>query len=404
MADGQKFVQRLRSENPKFWNSLTQAQKDRFRRHADLAKTYAEFQKFVSAQPVYKQYQAGGDSGGSGVTPDDGEGVTPDDGEATSPDDDIPLPPPDPTTPPPPPLPPVETGDIDPQEDARDMLRQFLVDNELPITLMDFIENALAEKKSLAQIVLELRQTEEYLQAYPENALRREAGYSWIPEAQIRAYRDELSRLSRFYFGYTPTRDELAQVIATNKSPAEFEHLLQVQQNVDRYGAVVQRLFMEELGYELSADRLLAFMDPERPTVELDRAFEAALNRGRPASIGLGIRPEEEAELLRQFGINPEDAFRGYQGIAAELPRTERLSAIERLIDSSLADVPAGDLFREANIGLLFNAIQLGDIEAIQKLQGMMSREIARFQAGGGPARAGTGAVGLLTAAERQTL
>ena len=106
--------------------------------------------------------------------------------------------------------------------------------------------------------------------------------------------------------------------------------------------------------------------------------------------------------MLRRYGISVEQAFRGYQGIVGELPRTERLGAIEAEINRNVEQFPTGtELFAGTPFATLFRAVQLQDPDAIAALQAQMSREVARFQAGGGPTAAGAG---LLSPAERAAL
>jgi hypothetical protein len=293
------------------------------------------------------------------------------------------------------------------REDARDLLRGFLADNELPNSLMSFIENALSQNWSYARIVAELRQTPEYLAAYPEMALRRQAGWNAISEAEVRATRTELRRLAFEYFGAELSDDQVATIIGTrNKSVREYERDLQVLRDVDRLGPIVKMVLGSELGYEPDDELVYRFLHGEIRTPDLDRAYARAVMRGQPASIGLGIRPEEEATILEQFGISPEQAFRGYQGILSETPRAERMAMIQAEIERNIARFPDGPSMASAlgqnTFATLFRAIQLGDPESLRALQTQLSQEVARFRAGGGVAQAGSGAaVGLLTAAER---
>jgi hypothetical protein len=288
-------------------------------------------------------------------------------------------------------------------DDARYALQQFLQDNGLPLTLMSFIENALANNMPFEQVVAELRQTPEYKAAYPENALRMENGYDWWPESQIRAYRAETRRLALEYMGVSDITDsEIAGLIANNKSLNEWEKQLVTMQSFERYGEVVGNILSAELGFPISDERLFAFMSAYVPTPELERAYEMALLRGQPAALGLGVRPEEEAELLRQFGIDPAQAFKGYQGVVGELPRTERLAMIEAEINRNGNFPTTKDIFADTPFSDVFRAIQLNDPEALMKLRGLVSRETARFQAQGGTERDREGAsIGLLSRAER---
>jgi hypothetical protein len=203
--------------------------------------------------------------------------------------------------------------------------------------------------------------------------------------------------------GVDLSNDEIAAFIGTNRSLGEFNTTMTEWENFKRWGPTVRSVFEERLGERISDDRVFALLSGRIPTPELDRAFEDALYRGRPAILGIGLRPQEEAEMLRRFGIDVDQAFRGYQGIVAEMPRAERYAAIEKQIGGT-SNLPANGsaLFNDTPFATLFRAIQLGDPEAIRMIQEQMSREIARFQTGGGPAASGTATPGLLTSAERK--
>lgn len=273
-------------------------------------------------------------------------------------------------------------------EDIRQLLREFLEENLLPVSLMGFIENALAQGWSYERIVYELRRTPEYKSVYPENEARLAAGFEWMSEAEIRAYRAEARRLAEVYFGYSPSNVEIGEMLIRDKSLVEFERQMQDYFNMQQYGPAVQQALEYVLGYTIDDQQLWKFFSRDWKTPELDRAYEKALLMGQPAVLGLGIRPEEEADILRSYGISPEEAFRGYQGIAAELPRRERLSAIEAEITR------LGDRFPQTlgvSFSDLFKAIQLRDMDSILKLEQQIAREVARWQAGGGPAGGGAG-------------
>lgn len=288
--------------------------------------------------------------------------------------------------------------------DVRDLLLQFLRDNQLPESLITFITTALGEKKSYAQILTELRQTPEYKAAYPENDQRIAAGFDWWSEAQIREYRSEARRLASEYFGASVSNEEIATMISKNKSLTEYEHNLQIYKQVERWGPTVKTVLAQQLGYVPDDQLVYRFLDHEISTPELDRAYETALYMAQPASIGLGIRPEEEADILRAHGISVEQAFQGYQGIVNEMPRSERLGLIEAQIGRNEGQFPTADsLFKGTTFAKLFNAIQLGDPAAMAELRGTISREVARWQGRGGVATDNSGAsVGLLSEQERR--
>ena len=281
------------------------------------------------------------------------------------------------------------------RQNILDQLTTFLDDNELPRSLLSFIQGALANKWSFSKIVAELRATPEYKAAYPENDLRQQRGLSWMAEGEIRAYRDEAKRLAREYMGVDVTNQEIAQLIGRGTSLQRWERRLQINDAVERFGGAVQSVFESYTGAPLSDERLHMFFDPDIDTSDLENMYEMALRRGQPTLLGFATRPEDEAKLLQDMGIPVEQVFRNYQQIHSELPRFTRLAAIGRYLEEN-----GGDFFGDVSISgsLLFKAINLGDPEALKELQRRSQEEAVRFQAGGGPARNQGGTLSGLTA------
>lgn len=289
-------------------------------------------------------------------------------------------------------------------DSALQALRQFLIDNQLPVSLLGFIQNELAQNYSFDRIVSDLRQTAEYKAAYPENDLRQANGFSWMDEGTIRAYRDQARQISMQYLGYNPTNEEIARSIGNNRDLGELAHRMAVFQDFQRWGPAVQNVLEDELGHKLDdPQKIMDFLDSRVPTPELDKAYEMALLRGQPAKLGLGIRPEDEANILRQHGIDPNSAFAAYGKLAEQLPQATRLMGIDAYINDHSQKFPQGkDALGDTPYGVLFRAIQLGDQGALQQLQQTLARETARFQAGGGVALSGTQGVGLLDPEQRR--
>lgn len=367
-----------------FWGSLDAEERKRIRALAGRASregwTRTQFREALQERPVYQQWAAS-----APPTAEEPPAEAPPAEEEEPPVGEAPEPEPD-------------------NDDARELIRSFLASWGLS-GLEGFVEQALGEGwgPGSSEFLVRLRETDAYRQAFPEVALREQAGYSFMPEEQILAYRGELRRISRDLLGIELSQNELSQVIATDRSPAEWERTLVDWKRYERWGPTVKAVLESELGYSIPDDRAFAFLSLDIPTPELDLAYERALMRGQPAVLGFGVRPEEEADILQLYGIDAQRAFQGYQGVAQELPRAERLALIDAEI--SRGTFPTGnDLFNETPFSKLFAAIQLGDPDAMRELQQSMAREVARFQGGGGVTRQGTAAVGLLSNEERANL
>jgi hypothetical protein len=385
MATKQQLLDQLAALHPEYWAWL-QSKPTALAKVMNLASQGLTFNKFVGQVEALKSY-------GTWVT-----GGTVDE-EVIEPEEEF-VEPPDTVTAPPPFPGAQNNGDgtwtlanggiVDSNgrlvgtPGVLSTLSLFLADNELPGSLIEFIKDALAGNKPYDQIIAELRETPEYKAAYPENDLRRQNGFSWMPEAEIRAYRDEARRLSQEYYGWDLGNSEISELIGRGTSLRLWEHRLQVNKQVERWGAAVQQVFEQSTGAPLSEARLHAFFDPDFATPDIDRLYERALMRGQPAELGFGIRPEEEADILEQFGIPVEQIFQNYKTIAGEMPRFERLAAIGNYLQG-----PGAGLFGDISVSgsLLFRAIQLGDPTAILELQRRAGEESAKWQAEGGPSR-----------------
>lgn len=295
------------------------------------------------------------------------------------------------------------TGNPPPTEGNPQLLAQItalLGQWHLPASLADFIRQEVIASKSFDEIINDLRATSEYQAAFPENAMRLDNGLSTWSEQQILEYRDQAKQIARQTLGIDVSNTEVSNLIAKNKSLSEWASNLNTYASFERWGPAVKAALSQELGYDVSDERAYAFMSPDTPTPELDLAYTKALMRGQPAVLGFGIRPEEEADILLAHGINPDQAFQGYQGIASELPRQQRLAAIDAAIQG--ANVPdTQTALGGTSYSDLFQAIQLRDPTAILKISQTIAQETARWQSGGGASRSGTVAAGLLTPDER---
>lgn len=377
------WIQRLQNRNPGFWDTLTHEQRQRFRNLAESyltgGKTYADFFTELQTRTPYQTWS----TAQTGTTPppaDDG-GTGGDTGD-TPEDTGAPLP-----------------EDTGAQQSLLARITQLLQQWNLPTSLTSFIQDEIVSAKSYDEIINDLRSTPEYQTAFPENKMRLDNGFSPWSEAQILEYRDQARQTAQSLLGISNvTNDEIANLIAHNKSLDEWQTDLQTYKTYERWGPYVKQALSQELGYNVDDARAYAFMHPDMPTPELDLAYEKALLRGQPASLGFGIRPEDEANLLIQFGIDPQKAFQGYQGIAQELPAATRARLLANHLNENAAHFPTtADALPNTPFSDLFNAIQLGDVDSLQRLRNDMALGVASFQGNGGIRQAQSGAsAGLL--------
>ena len=268
--------------------------------------------------------------------------------------------------------------------------------------LLEFARNAIALGWDANRIMIEIRKHPDYL-ADPLRAANMDnarSGRGFMPEGQLIAYKNEARRLATQYGFAEPSDNYIALNISAGRSLAEYEHRLQIQRNVDTWGAGVRLVMQDELGIDMSDQDLYELFDPEIDTQEWNDAYRRAQMRGRPFLLGLGIRSETEARALEMLGVDPEEAWRRYQSVAQNASRFDRLAAIEENVSGKL---PAnfGD-FSAADNSMLVRAIVFQDPTAQAELQQLVANEIARFNTGGGPFATSTGQqLGLLTADQR---
>lgn len=243
-------------------------------------------------------------------------------------------------------------------------------------------------------VLNQLRDSDAYQAYFPELRMRAQKGLSFMDEGTILAYRDRARELSRVYFGNELGQDTISKAIGGDVSLAELEHKFQVRKRVMDYGDQVSTYFQTQLGVQLDDQALNDLFDPEVDTAEWDTAYEKALYSAVPAVLfGNRTLPENLMGILKQHGIQGEQAFSNYQRMAQELPVFQRLGAIDEGLQGQT--LPSGnDLFNEVPFNTLFRAIQLGDVNAISELQRTMANETARFATKGGVAGGGKGLLG----------
>lgn len=266
---------------------------------------------------------------------------------------------------------------------------------EVDALTKQFITEGWTEDKFLR----ELRGTQAHNAAFAEWDMRDSAGLMPISEGQILQLRSQYAALTKSYYGYEPSKQELANLIgASDKSLDEFEHSLQVYKRVQEYGGQVQSLFETIYGVNLSDESLQEFFDPNKRTPEMDKAFDDAKYRGLPTLAGFHARSQDEADLLRNAGMTPEQAFQKFQQAGTLAPIMQKLGAIDANVTGKdfLNDVPLETLAKS-----VFDFTDEGKA-AWASIRQTLAREISRFGKGGGAATDQSGnATGLLTRDQR---
>ena len=269
--------------------------------------------------------------------------------------------------------------------------------------MVGLVEKAVANDWSIDKFLLEMRQSPDYLAnpLFAANMQRVRDGKRFMAEGEILNWRDEAKRLAKQYGYSEPSDNYLAMGLQSGLSMAEIEHRFSIHKNVTELGGGVRWVYENIIGTSITDEDLYEIFDPEFDTAEFDEAYKNALYRGRPMALGLGVRSQAEADAFRMLGVDPEEAFKRYEGVQQNASRFARLGAIEDLITSGLPPEFGANLSTEEN-SILVRALLFNDPEALARLQDVTAREIGRWKGGGGAVRTQTGQqVGLLSQTER---
>lgn len=265
--------------------------------------------------------------------------------------------------------------------------------------LADWAWDAILRGLSPTRVLQELREQPLYKERYPENEMREARGFSFMPEAQILAYRNEARRVAQSR-GYLNISDQqLANLIGANVSIAEFEHRLATYEKVDQWGPFVKQQFENLLGIRLDDEDLFEIYDPEINTSALDRAYEDALYMMQPVTFGLRPFSQREADLLRAMGVDPDQARQRVAAVSENVPRFQRLAALDREVIGALP-TEFGEFLKNAPNELLIQGLVYQNPVALAELQMMGAREVGRTTSGGGVAFSEGAATGLLSPGE----
>lgn len=289
------------------------------------------------------------------------------------------------------------TGNPNARANLRAEFKNYLAQYGLDTPgMVGLVEQAVANDWSIDKFLLEMRQSADYLAnpLFAANLERVKQGKRFMAEGEILTWRDEAKRLAKQYGYKEPSDNYLAVGLQSGLSMAEIEHRYSIQKNVNEMGGGVRWVYENILGQNITDEDLYEIFDPEFDTADRDEAYKDAMYRGRPMALGLGVRSQAEADAFKALGVNVDEAFKRYEGLDQNASRFQRLGAIEDLITQGLPD-DFGNFSTEEN-STLVRALLFNDSEALAKMQGVISREVARFKTGGVQATQGQ-LVSLLT-------
>lgn len=249
----------------------------------------------------------------------------------------------------------------------------------------DWAWNQILDGTPAARVLTDLYETDFFKDAFPEAEMRQARGFSWMPPAQILAYRDEATRIGLKYGYSNVTHEQISEYIGRNKSIAEFEDEMEIAERVRLHGGAVKDLFEQTYGIDLDNRQLADFFDPSVNTAELHRDYENARYMGQ--SVGFGFRQLSlrEAELLRTMGIDPDQELATLSRMAQNAPTVGKFSAMEAGIAGQLPD-DFGSFMKEVPNELLLSGDLFQNPAARAFIQNLYAREVGRALQGGGAA------------------
>jgi hypothetical protein len=274
-----------------------------------------------------------------------------------------------------------------------------------PTDFNDILTKGTRESWGSTKWLLEIRKHPAYAAnpLFAANLNNARSGKRFMAEGEVIAYGTEAKRLAR-QMGYAePSDNYLARGLEGGLSLAEYEHRLAINQRVNQFGGGVATVYRQLIGADPTDQDLYEIFDPEIATQEFDDAARRAEFRGRPLTLGLGIRSETEARALEMLGVSSEEAFSRYQQISSNAERFGRFQTIENDI---LAGLPANfgvDLSTQENSTLVRGFLAQGTPEgnaAMRKLQDVLIREAARHKTSSAVAGTQGQLTGLLTQEE----
>lgn len=249
----------------------------------------------------------------------------------------------------------------------------------LSATLASYGLGALADRawqmylegKPIEQIMLELRNTDEYRNRFPGMAALSKKGRA-ISEAeymQLESTYVSLFRQAGLPAGFYDQSSDFASFIGNEVSPVELSARL------DEYKRITYELppiVRAELGrqYGLTAGDITAYIiDPTRALPILHNQVLAAQSGAAARQAGFGLLTRGEAEQLAQFGVDFGSALQGFG----------QLTNMQQLFTPLVGDQGETGVTREQQLGAAFG----GDALAAQKIANVARRRVATFEEGG---------------------
>ncbi len=237
--------------------------------------------------------------------------------------------------------------------------------------------------KPLDQIMLDMRQTDQYKARFPGMDALSKKGMS-ISEAEYISYERTVGGLFRAYglpAGFYDDPKDFANFISNNVSVSEVEERLKLASTAVYQAPPETRAELQRL-YGIGTGALTAFwLDPQKAFPLLQQQYAAAQIGGASQVAGYGALTRTEAETLAGRGLNPDQMYKGF----GTLTETKELQHA----------LPGEQGYTGLNKEQAFGAVFGYDPGSQLKLEQEAAKRKAAFSGGGQYAATDKGVIGL---------
>lgn len=206
-------------------------------------------------------------------------------------------------------------------QSAKDVIKQELDQWGLS-GLTDMAWNLITNGASSAEVIAQIRGTDEYKQRFKGNIERAANGLSPLSEADYLAYEDQARQVLKtagFPKGFYDQPDDFAKLIGGDVSPSELKdradegHYLQTQAPAEVKAALKQFYGIGD------ADIAAYLLDPDRAITAIQTQVGAATAAGTAQRAGYaGVLNRMQAEQLGQMGLSQAQLQAGFGDLASK--------------------------------------------------------------------------------------
>lgn len=284
-----------------------------------------------------------------------------------------PAPPATPAAPTPP------AGPTAADKSAKGIIDQFLQTYGLQ-SLGDTAWQMYLTGQSPDQIMLNVRGTPEYQARFPAMAALSQRGQA-ITESQYINYEQAIQQQNQaagLPQGMYDTPDDIAKLLTSSISPAEYQARLQSYQTAAwQSPPEVRQALMDDYG--LSPGQLTAFfIDPDRALPLIQRDLATAQMQGTAQTTGFGGLSMAEGGHLADLGVTQAQAQAGFGKLAGQ----------SQLINGLPGQQPG--IGTDTALQAQFDQ----NTQAQQQFQAAQQNQLNQFKKGGGPATTSAGVLG----------